>query len=286
MYINIIINVIDMKMFLMKFLLTILIFYGMYALFFYFRQGALIYPAGFAGQRLQVNDVSIEKSFIAAGENKSETWFLPPLHHVYDKAPVLLIAHGNATLIDAWHAILDDPREHGFAVLLAEYPGYGDSQGSPSQKNITDIFIKAYQALLERNDVDSERIIFMGRSLGGGVICSLAEHYQPAAIVLLSTFTSVKSFAGKFFLPAFLVTDPYNNAEFLKTYDGPLMLVHGRNDQVIAYSHFKELMKIRTDAFTVTYNSDHNDTPPLWEEFWEKFYKFALLHNLIGKESL
>ena len=285
MYINIIINVIDMKMFLLKILFAIMGFYMLYTLFFYFRQRSLVYPVSIIGKRLQIIDTSIEKNFITVGENSSETWFLPSLRQTTDKAPVLLIAHGNATLIDFWYSILEEPRKMGFSALLIEYPGYGDSPGSPSQKSITDIFIKAYQALLERNDIDKDKIVFLGRSLGGGVVCSLADFYEPAAVILLSTFTSVKSFAGKYFLPEFLVKDPYDNTKFLKAYKGPLMLIHGQNDQVISFDHFKKLLQIRPDAFPVVYNSDHNNTPPHWEDFWKKFNEFVVLNGILTKEN-
>lgn len=272
---------IDMKMILLKIFFAIIALYFLYALFFFIIQRTLIYPVHAIPETVPISDNSIEKSFINIGKNKSEVWFLPPVNPESDKFPVLIIAHGNASLIDFWPGLLQIPRKMGLAALLVEYPGYGRSDGNVSQENITEAFKRAYENLLKRPDIDTSKIIFLGRSLGGGVVCSLAEHYQPAAMILLSTFTSVKSFAGRFLLPSFLVKDPYNNADLLHKYKGPLLLAHGRADQVIPFKHAQKLRRIRPDAFWIEYPTDHNFTPPDWNEFWQQVALFLNQNHII-----
>ena len=82
----------------------------------------------------------------------------------------------NGELIDFWPHELKKLNRLGIGVLLVEYPGYGRSNGSPSQKNITEAFTGAYDMLVTRPDVDPSRIVLFGRSLGGGAVCILAAN--------------------------------------------------------------------------------------------------------------
>ena len=90
-------------------------------------------------------------------------------------------------------------------VLLPEYRGYGRSAGSPSQRAITEDLIAFYDLLARRPEVDAQRVVFHGRSLGGGAVCDLARHRKPAAVILMSTFTSMKRMAPRYLVPGFMV---------------------------------------------------------------------------------
>ena len=74
-------------------------------------------------------------------------------------------------------------------------PGYGRSAGSPSEKSITEAFLAAYDAITTRDDVDPSQVILFGRSLGGGAVCALSKYRPIKALILMSTFTSVRSMA-------------------------------------------------------------------------------------------
>ena len=82
---------------------------------------------------------------------------------------MVIFAHGNGELIDYWPDELKKFNDFGLGVLLVEYPGYGRSDGTPTQKSISEAFEAAYDMLVSRPDVDAERIILFGRSVGGGV---------------------------------------------------------------------------------------------------------------------
>jgi fermentation-respiration switch protein FrsA (DUF1100 family) len=259
-------------------------FYFLYAALFYLLQRKLIYPLSFIPESFVSTDSNkFEKHFISLDESSVEAFFFPAKNSDLQKQPLMIIAHGNASLIDYWIELLDKPLEMGINVLLVEYPGYGRSDGTPTQQSITDIFIKAYDLFAQDKRVDAQRIIYLGRSLGGGVVCSLAKQRPPAAMILSSTFTSVRSFARQYFLPGFLASDPYDNLDFIKTYNGPLMLVHGTQDRTIPFSHSQKLLESSPDAFFVSYQSDHNNTPPDWNDFWDKVHTFLLQHGLTNK---
>lgn len=258
-----------------KLILVPLFLYFIYAGIFFLFQRKVIYPTSFIPvSNLPTRESSFEKYVISSGANSVEAFFFPAKGSEKRKRPLMIIAHGNASLIDFWVDLLDLPQKMGINILLVEYPGYGRSTGKPSQQSITAVFVKAYDRFLVDKRVDATRIVFLGRSLGGGVACSLARMRTPAALILCSTFTSVRSFTGQYFLPGFLASDPYDNLDFLSRYSGPLMLVHGTQDRTIPINHSEKLRETRPDAFWVTYRSDHNNTPPDWNDFWTKVGKY------------
>src|SRR5688572_30832441 len=104
-----------------------------------------------------------------------EGWFLPAYGVAAGRpGPAVIFAHGNAEIIDPYALELEPYRRMGVSVLLPEFRGYGRSGGEPSEEGITDDFVAFHDLLAARPDVDPSRIVFHGRSLGGGVVCALA----------------------------------------------------------------------------------------------------------------
>jgi len=227
----------------------------------------------------------VEKIWIETGAGKIEAWFLPP-DLVNEPAPAVLFAHGNGELIDFWPHELKKINRFGIGVFLVEYPGYGRSEGTPSQKNITEAFNRAYDVLIEREDVDPAKIILFGRSVGGGAVCTLAAQRPSAALILMSAFISVRSFAKRYLAPAFLIRDPFDNLSVVRDYKGPTLVIHGKFDEVIPYSHGMTLYNASRNATMITYKSGHNDCPPNWNVFWQDMESFLRNSGIIKNSEL
>ncbi len=257
--------------------LSVLVIYSAYCFLLYLFQRQLLFP------RYQIEKPSgvpqyspnLEKLWLNTSQGRVEAWFLPPaLHDLAEPAPAVIFAHGNAELIDFWPQELRSFSSHGMGLLLVEYPGYGRSEGTPSQESIVETLVVAYDTLVAREDVDSSRIVLFGRSLGGGAVLALADRRPSAALIVTSTFTSIKSFATKFFVPGFLVKDPFDNLTSIKSYSSPVLIVHGRHDSLIPYKQGVALYQAAPHAEMVTYNCSHNDCPPSWEIFWQDVERF------------
>ncbi|WP_245795234.1 alpha/beta hydrolase [Desulfacinum infernum] len=213
----------------------------------------------------------VETSF-----GRVEAWFLPSRRPGPDgKSPLIVYAHGNGEVIDIWPSVLEPLAHRGLSVLLVEYPGYGRSEGKPSQKSITESFVAAYDRVAGRPDVDSERIFLWGRSIGGGAVCALAAQRPSAGLLLMSTFTSLRPFARRYLAPSFLVRDPFDNLDVVRRYPNPVLVVHGRNDTVIPYRHGVDLARNAPNARLITYDCDHNDCPPRWPPFFRILEDFV-----------
>ena len=204
-----------------------------------------------------------------------DAWYLPPVES-RNQSPnaVVVFAHGNAERIDFCLQELMSFTRWGIGVLLVEFPGYGQSKGKPSQKTITQTFTLAYDTITKRPDVDPNRIILYGRSIGGGAVCALSKERPAAALILTSTFTSVRSFAKRYLVPPFLVRDPFDNLSAVRDYRGPVLIFHGKHDDVIPFSHGQALYRNSRNARFITYNCGHNDCPPDTVHFWHEIETF------------
>lgn len=224
----------------------------------------------------------VEPAFLQTGSGKVELWYMPPVSVLSGKpSAVVIFAHGNGELIDFWPEELRNFTKLGVGVLLVEYPGYGRSEGSPSQKSITDAFVSAYDFITAKKEVDPSRIILLGRSVGGGAVCALTKKRPSAALILMSTFTSVKSFAPKYFVPGFLMRDPFDNLEAVRTYSGPVMIIHGEQDEIIPFSHGITLSKAARNSKMIAYACGHNDCPPDPHIFWRDVEYFLKQSGII-----
>ena len=252
-----------------------------------FPRSQIPYPSG------AENVISgLEKIWLTTYSGKIEAWFMPPLNINPSKpfpakpvpakpAPAVIFGHGNAELIDFCPEELKGFTRIGIGVLLIEYPGYGRSEGSPSQKSISHAFNAGYDYLVSRKDVDPNRIILFGRSLGGGAVCALASNKPSAALILQSTFTSARAFASRFLAPGFLVRDPFDNLSVVSTYTGPVLIIHGKNDDIIPFSHGKALYKKVGNGKMIVYDCGHNDCPPNQEIFRQDIETFLCNARII-----
>jgi pimeloyl-ACP methyl ester carboxylesterase len=211
---------------------------------------------------------------LETGKESVDMWLLEADARFERPCPAVIFAHGNAELIDFWPEYLDRFQHIGIHLLLVEYPGYGRSTGRPSETSITRVLTAAYDRLISLEQVDSRRIILFGRSIGGGAVCSLAKVRPSAAIILMSTFTGIRYFAIRYGLPSALVRDPMDNLGFLQNYEQPVLVLHGRHDEIIPYSHALLLLSASPKASLISWECGHNDCPPDWEDFWKEVVSF------------
>jgi pimeloyl-ACP methyl ester carboxylesterase len=250
---------------------TIAVAYGLYAVLLFSLQRSMMYP----GRRLvappaPTDHPDLVRYWITAGSGGADAWYLPPTTpDSGGRHPSVLFFHGNYELIDYWIDEFDPLRAQGFGVMLAEYPGYGRSEGPTSLRTIMQTAVAAYDKLAARDDVDPTRIVLFGRSLGGGPASRLASLRPAAAVVLQSTFSSVRSFARGYLVPTFLMRDRFDNVAALRDFPGPILIVHGERDDVIPVVHAERLAGGIPGSTLQLVDCAHNDCPPDWDAFWD-----------------
>jgi fermentation-respiration switch protein FrsA (DUF1100 family) len=265
-----------------KFIGWLILSYVGYCVLIYLMQRPMLFPRQMTGPAPGPPALpGLERLWIQIPEGKLEAWFIPPGESVFRPAPVVIFAHGNAELIDFCAEEFSHFSSLGLGLLLVEYPGYGRSAGSPSQQGIARGMAAAYDRVAARGDVDPTRIVLMGRSLGGGAAAALSRIRPSAAMILISTFTSVRSFARRYLAPTFLVRDPFDNLAALGQYQNPVLIIHGRNDEIIPYAHGVSLAKAARRSQLISYDCGHNDCPPNRQRFWEDIETFLRQANIL-----
>jgi uncharacterized protein len=203
-----------------------------------------------------------EQIWLEAGA-KVEAWLLPA--RGTGRMPLAIHAHGNGEAIDTWAESVAPLRDAGMAVLLVEYPGYGRSGGQPTEDAIVAAFVAAYDRAVADPRIDATRIVGYGRSMGGGAIAQLAARRPLAALVLESTFTSLRDMIAAAGLPDWLIRYRLDSRAVLAKFSKPVLLIHGTQDGSIPVSHAHALRAAAPQARLELLACGHNDCPPQWE---------------------
>lgn len=203
----------------------------------------------------------LERWWIDIEGGRVEAWYLPPDEAPEMAGPSVIFAHGNRERIDDWAERLAPYRAMGLAVLLPEYRGYGRSGGTPSEASLVDDFARFYDRLVDRPEIDGRRVVFHGRSLGGGVAGVLSARRPCAALVLESTFTNVPDLASQWMAPAAAIRDRFDTRAVLLDSSTATLIVHGVEDTLIPIRHAVELDRVAWDSRLLTFHAGHNDVP-------------------------
>lgn len=251
-----------------------LLFAGAYFVVLYFVQRSLLFPVpartpadpGARAEivRIPMFDTEAVALFLAAD--------------AAGPSPLIIFTHGNGELADDWLHEFEPPRRLGMSVLLVEYPGYGRAAGSPSEKAIVDTVHAAHGWAAADPRVDPSRIVAYGRSLGGAAAARLAADRRVAALILESTPASVADLAANLLAPSFLVRDPFDTRAALRSYRGPLLVIHGRQDSLVPVTHGRELASLVPGAKLMEIECGHNDCPRQWDAI-EMFLREAAIHR-------
>ncbi len=166
------------------------------------------------------------------------SWLVPARG---ERQRTVVYFHGNAaSASDCW-GWADVLAASGSDVLLAEYRGYGQSEGSPSARGIERDAEAAVRFVLEERGVTPERLVVHGQSLGGAAaVAALAGAGSGAAGgVIESAFTSLHDMSSAVIgLPLTrMVYDAYGLDSLARapSVRAPILQLHGDRDEVIPF---------------------------------------------------
>jgi hypothetical protein len=187
----------------------------------------------------------------------------------------VLYSHGNAEDIGSIRTVLETFRNKGFSVFAYDYHGYGTSDGTPSEKTTYEDAEAAYDYLVDKLGCPPDRIIALGRSLGGGAATHLACRKKLAGLILEGAF--VTAFRVATHVPL-LPFDKFKNIDKIKQVHCPVLVIHGKNDKIVPFWHGEKLFKTANEPklkFWVV-GAGHNDL--FWvtgTHYWDIIKEFT-----------
>ena len=168
-------------------------------------------------------------------------WLAKPAQH--SKRSTLIYFHGNAGNISDRAEKVAAFVKLGLNVFIIDYRGYGKSQGKPTEKGLYSDAIAAYDYVIKRPDIDKERIVVYGVSLGGAPAIDLATKRKIAALIIESSFSNAHDMARIIvpFAPAFLIRTQMASDTKVQSLMIPKLFVHSREDETIPFVLGKKL---------------------------------------------
>lgn len=194
-------------------------------------------------------------------------WYVP---HPNPKGTIIF-CHGNAGNIADRISDLQRLHRMGVNVLIFDYRGYGQSEGTPSEKGTYADAEAAWAYVIEQRGEPSKRVVIFGRSLGGAVAIELAARAQtsggdraddgkrlgrsgqPAGLVVESTFTNIVD-VGRLHYPwlpvNWIVTYRYESIDKVGNVTCPKLFFHGKDDSLIPIELGRRLFEAAAEPKT------------------------------------
>lgn len=185
--------------------------------------------------------------FTAKDGTRLHGWFIPSATGPAENAIATVIhAHGNAGNMSAHWPLVSWLPERNFNVFMFDYRGFGKSKGRPSQAGLLDDTQSAINVVRHRSDVNPQRLVLFGQSIGGANMVSAlgnGDREGIRAVILDSTLASYSSIANQMIPGSGLfMDDSYNAERFIAEVSPiPVLIIHGKADRVIPWEQGERL---------------------------------------------
>jgi len=155
-----------------------------------------------------------------------------------EAAHTILYSHGNGEDLGTIRPFLEELRKQGFSVMAYDYPGYGESDGRPTESGALEAIAAVFSYLVILREVNPDAIILFGRSLGGGPAFALAAKKPVAGVIADGTFTSTFRVVTRRKL---LPWDKFDNLARVAEINCPVLIIHGTEDETVPFEHAEAL---------------------------------------------
>ncbi len=192
-------------------------------------------------------------------------WYLPPdpAPDFGTQAPGMLWFYGNMESVETSAPLIHMLRPPGVGLLILDYRGYGESDGTPTEEGVYRDGEAAWDALVSRPEIDPTRVAVFGRSIGSAIALYVAVNRPARAIILDSPFTSGRAMAAQHYwwLPLGLVRMSLDNLGRAGKLDQPLLVFHGTTDRIVPIEMGRAVAKAgRAEQIVEIPGAGHNDT--------------------------
>jgi len=234
-----------------RFLLTLLIAYGIFCLammvcqrfLMYFPDHSAFTPAAWGMETFKPLRLTTQD------ELDLTSWYHPPRDG--DK-PTIVFMQGNAGHPGHRNYKVLPWVNAGYGVVMVGYRGFNLNPGSPTEQGL----YRDARAVLDEmknRGVTGQALVLYGESIGTGVAVQMATEYPAAGLILESPYTSTTDVgAWRYpFLPVrYLMWDRFESIKKIEKVHMPLFLAHGEADRVVPTKFGKTLLEAANEPKT------------------------------------
>jgi uncharacterized protein len=134
----------------------------------------------------------------------------------------------------------------GISILSVDYPGYGNSKGTPSEQNLYEASKAAYMYLRKQEYIPEKRIIIYGEGIGASLALKLANEVQVGGVIIENGLTSLPDLAQEIYpiLPLkWILKNKFNAINLITQLQAPLLLFHSDKNEQIPLVHGEKLFQ-------------------------------------------
>ncbi|CAD8113856.1 unnamed protein product [Paramecium primaurelia] len=166
-----------------------------------------------------------------------------------------------------------------FNAILSEYPGYGIYQNVDVHDSIVEQdALQLFDHIQDKYKLKNNQIIVFGRSIGTGPAFYINSLRQCRAVIVLSSFTSIKDIIKEktFEWIANLIPSKFDNLQRVQHAKSPMLMIHGADDDIVDKQHTeilfanlpnkvkaKSVKRIRPDMTHNDYIFEHDIIAPI-----------------------
>ncbi len=221
-----------------------------------------------------IPDTLIQPVQLTSMENKIYGFFVYPdglSEHSLENQVTIIYCHGSGENINRYWGRVELLWEIGYKIFIFDYQGYGKSEGSPSAVGCYSDGEAALDYCRSRNDVDENKIVYFGSSLGSFIATYLAcDVKYPLGLILevpLSSVSAITREGTVLNIPgSYVVEADFDNEKRITKVESPILIIYGKNDDTAVPERHAEVLidlleKANKDFESYEADANHDDIP-------------------------
>ena len=257
---------------------VVFIYCGLGLVLFYFQEKFMFHPEPLARDYVFPFNRPFKEVFIPM--NPWDTLHLVQFF-TPDSTPskgVVLYFHGNRDNVIRYEKYVDNFTKQGYEVWMPDYPGYGKSTGTLTERLIYSEAEAVYK--LARTHFGEDSIVIYGKSLGTGPAAFIASEFKCHRLILETPYFSFPSLFN-IYAPIYptqrMSRFKFPVGKYLEKVKAPITIFHGTEDKVVFYTNASKLKtKLKPgDEFITIEEGKHNNLNdfPVYQEKLDSLLK-------------
>jgi hypothetical protein len=212
-----------------------------------------------------------EVELVSSGGNRIYGFLVQPRNDTCRDDVTMLYCHGNGHCINRYWGRVELLWEMGYRVFIFDYQGYGKSEGVPTGDACLADGRAALAFLRSRPDVNLDRIVYYGWSLGTCVATYLAaDSLTPFGLILESPIASADALVKEgtvFDIPGSMLTRlDFDNEGRITRVGVPVLMMHGTKDEKLPPARHAQRLLAAAEGHTKVEmiwaeGAGHDDVP-------------------------